>query len=192
MPADVAWLKHLAAASFREGAWRHADPEAVERLAQERLEQVIDALADLARDYAAAWSQLPVGGTEPARNSWQGDAVGHRMLKVLDLPPQPRQAERSSGGFMLLFGPCQLTVAGTGGGITATLVTVTGFTRHPRPLARLEPHIDPFGSIAWRVVSDDAAIPLLMQGELIIKMFIEAITRAAHDTDGIPALAQLP
>jgi len=157
--ADTEWLRNLAAATYRGGHWEHLEPHAVQELAQARLAHALQDLMDLAQESALVFNDC---------------ADGRRSIRVLELAPRPET--ESQGGFMLLAGRCQLMVERRGTALATTLMVVRGFQRQVAARKRLEPQVDPFGSLVWQ--GDNA---LLMTGDLIIKNLFEDLARVAFD-----------
>ena len=156
---DGEWLKNLASARHRDGRVGPADPAAVQRLAAARVESAIHELYDEAQDAALIYND----------HAGPGRAINHM--------PLPASAAGKCDGFTLLMGRAQITLKyrqDRGHGLEASLTTLEGFARHTAPLFRFEPHLDPFGSLAWRLENS-----LLLNHELIIKKLFEALATHA-------------
>lgn len=154
---DSEWLKNLAGATLTDGRLSAPDPEAVRHLAEARVNAAIINLEDEAREAADVHN-----------------GYGRRTLRVLSFTDGGPET-----GFTLLLGKAQITIAYAPYSLTATLTVMRSFRRTTREICRLSPHVDPFGSVAWR--ADNA---LIMTTELIIKKLFEDLTRAALGSDG--------
>lgn len=154
---DSEWLRNLAGATLQGGRLTAPDPEAVRRLAEARVAAAIVGLEDEAREAAEVHN-----------------SHGKRHVRVLSLTePGP------GAGFTMLLGKAQVTLSYMPYSLSATLTVMRSFRRKTVELCRLGPHVDPFGSVAWRAGND-----LIMTNELIMKKLFEDLTRAALETDG--------
>lgn len=154
---DSEWLKNLAGASLMGGRLTTSDPEGIKRLAEARVSAAIINLEDEAREAADIHN-----------------LHGRRNVRVLSFSETGPAA-----GFTLLLGKAQITLAYQPYALVATLSVMSGFRRASKEICRLQPHVDPFGSVAWR--ADNA---LIMTNELIMKKLFEDLTRAALEMDG--------
>ncbi len=161
--ADEAWLKHLASATLKGTFLAPEDPREVERLAASRIEAAIHELYEEAQEAAVVYNDHVRTG---------------RTVAVLPATPDAKAgagaAKPGEVGFMLLLGGAQISLIYRPHVLEATLVAMDGFRRVARPLHRFEPHVDPFGSVAWNM--DNA---LLLTNELIMKRLFEDLRRAA-------------
>lgn len=161
---DSAWLKHLAEAQISGGKWTTKDQGEIARLAQRRVSEAIDILADEATESVRIHNEY---------------APDHRKVRFVPIPAHPPE---HGGGFRLCLGRTQVGLDLRMGALVATLTTAEGFALKNREIHRFLPHADAFGSVVW---SRDNA--LLMTPELIIKRLLEDLTRAAlqaADTKG--------
>jgi hypothetical protein len=161
---DSPWLKNLAEAEIKGEKWTHKDQTSVQKLAQKRVTEAIDSLAEEAAESATIHND---------------HAPAHRKIGFVTIPSK---LPEHGGGFRLFLGRTQIGLDYRMGALIATLTTSEGFALKSREIHRFLPHADPFGSVMW---SRDNA--LLMTPELIIKRLLEDLTRAAllaGDTKG--------
>lgn len=154
--ADHAWLKNLAEAEILGGRWNTRDQGGIEKLAQKRVAEAIDLLAEEATESVRIHNEY---------------APESRKVRFVAIPPSPPE---HGGGFRLCLGRTQVGLDFRLGALIATLTTAEGFALKNREIHRFLPHADAFGSVVW---SRDNT--LLMTPELIIKRLLEDLTRAA-------------
>jgi hypothetical protein len=160
--ADQEWIKNLANAKFIDGTWETANPEAVTKLAADRIEDTIIEIYEEAAEAADVFNL---------------HAVDRPAIRIL---PIARDKSAGEGGLIMLLGRIQLNLEIIKNKLEARITTVDGYHRSTNLLASLHPHADPFGSVMW--IADKSS---LMTNEIIIKRLLEQLVKSAFESGEI-------